>query len=70
LRVFVAAVLTIALLAGCENAGADELPELRIPKGAGGIPFLPLVVMEQRKLIEQHAAKLGYKALEVSYRPP
>jgi NitT/TauT family transport system substrate-binding protein len=67
LRVFVAAVLTIALLAGCENAGADELPELRIPKGAGGIPFLPLVVMEQRKLIEQHAAKLGHKALKVSY---
>jgi NitT/TauT family transport system substrate-binding protein len=43
------------------------LPELRIPKGAGGIPFLPLVVMEQRKLIEQHAANLGHKALKVSY---
>ena len=51
----------------CAFAMAAEVPELRIPKGAGGIAFLPLVVMEKQKLIEKHAAELGYPALKVSY---
>ena len=67
MRVFAAAAFAVALVTRLGVAGADELPELRIPKGAGGIPFLPLVVMEQMKLIEQHAAELGHKTLKVSY---
>lgn len=46
---------------------AAEVPELRIPKGAGGIAFLPLLVMEKQKSIEKHAAELGHKTLKVSY---
>ena len=30
-----------------------EIQELKIPKGAGGIGFLPLLVMEQQKTIEE-----------------
>jgi NitT/TauT family transport system substrate-binding protein len=66
-RIVTAAIFAVALVVRCGGAGADELPELRIPKGAGGIPFLPLVVMEQMKLVEQHAAELGHKMLKVSY---
>ena len=65
--IFAATVLAVALVTRCGAAGAGELAELRIPKGAGGIPFLPLVVMEQMKLIEQHAAELGHTTLKVSY---
>ena len=67
MRIFAATVLAVALVTRCGAAGAGELAELRIPKGAGGIPFLPLVVMEQMKLIEQHAAELGHTTLKVSY---
>jgi NitT/TauT family transport system substrate-binding protein len=63
----IARAILLAVLAPFCAAAADELPELKIPKGAGGIPFLPLVVMEQQKLIESHAAQLGHKALKVSY---
>ena len=49
------------------TATAAEVQELKIPKGAGGIGFLPLLVMEQQKLIEKHAALLGNKSLKVTY---
>ena len=48
-------------------AARAEVQELKIPKGAGGIGFLPLLVMEQQKSIEKHAAELGNKGLKVSY---
>ncbi len=48
-------------------ASAAEVPELRIPKGAGGIAFLPLLVMEKQKSIEKHAAELGHAGLKVAY---
>lgn len=48
-------------------AAAAEVQELKIPKGAGGIGFLPLLVMEQHKSIEKRAAELGNKGLKVSY---
>ena len=48
-------------------ATAAEVQELKIPKGAGGIGFLPLLVMEQQKSIEKHAAQLGNKGLKVTY---
>lgn len=48
-------------------AAAAEVQELKIPKGAGGIGFLPLLVMEQQKSIEKHAARLGHPGLKVSY---
>jgi NitT/TauT family transport system substrate-binding protein len=38
-----------------------EVDVVKIPKGAGGVGFLPLVVMEEKKLVEQEAAKMGLK---------
>lgn len=60
-----AAVCGALLLHGL--AAAAEVQELKIPKGAGGIGFLPLLVMEQQKIIEKHAALLGHKTLKVTY---
>ncbi len=58
--------LAVAGIAGI-GAGAAEVQELKIPKGAGGIGFLPLLVMEQQKSIEKHAAALGHKNLKVTF---
>jgi NitT/TauT family transport system substrate-binding protein len=42
----------IALIAALGHA---EVNEIRIPTGAGGVGFLPLLVMEKNHLIEKHA---------------
>jgi NitT/TauT family transport system substrate-binding protein len=60
-------VICGALFALQALVAAAEVQELKIPKGAGGIGFLPLLVMEQQKLIEKHAAQLGNKSLKVTY---
>src|SRR4051812_48517498 len=64
-RRFAAALcaLTLAL----SGVAAAEIAEVKIPKGAGGIGFLPLLVMEQQKLIEKHAAELGNKNLKATF---
>jgi NitT/TauT family transport system substrate-binding protein len=67
MKTLASAIFGIALLIQGWSAAAAEISELRIPKGAGGIPFLPLLVMEQQKLIEAHASKLGHQTLKVSY---
>ena len=41
--------------AACGGAPA-AVNEIRITKGAGGVGFLPLLVMEKHRLIEKHAA--------------
>jgi len=46
-------VLALALLTAC--GGASRTREVRIPKGAGGVGFLPLLVMEKYRLIEKYA---------------
>ncbi len=58
-----------ALLVASQSwtAMGAEVAELRIPKGAGGIPFLPLLVMERHRSVETNAAALGHKELKVSY---
>ena len=53
-------LLAIALLCVPALARA-EVDVVKIPKGAGGVGFLPLVVMEEKKLVEQEAAKMGLK---------
>lgn len=45
-------VLFITLIAALANA---EVSEVRIPTGAGGVGFLPLLVMEKYHLIEKYA---------------
>jgi NitT/TauT family transport system substrate-binding protein len=52
--------ITLCLLAGCAggpSSGADN--EVRLTRGAGGVGFLPLLVMEEFGLIEKHAADRG-----------
>jgi NitT/TauT family transport system substrate-binding protein len=46
------------MLSGVARAEVDVV---KIPKGAGGVGFLPLVVMEEKKLVEAEAAKMGLK---------
>lgn len=53
-------LLAVALLCAPALAWA-EVDVVKIPKGAGGVGFLPLVVMEEKKLVEQEAQKMGLK---------
>jgi NitT/TauT family transport system substrate-binding protein len=49
------------------GGGASEATEIRIPRGAGGVGFLPLLMMEKNKLIEKHAAAAGIPTLQVRW---
>jgi NitT/TauT family transport system substrate-binding protein len=54
----------VAALGGCSSRPAGEV---RIPRGAGGIGFLPLLVMEKHGLIEKHAREAGVPDLTVRW---
>ena len=54
----IAGILIGTLLAGVARAEVDVV---KIPKGAGGVGFLPLIVMEEKKLVEAEAQKMGLK---------
>jgi NitT/TauT family transport system substrate-binding protein len=58
-------VALIASLAGC--GGGSDARVVRIPTGAGGVGFLPLLVMREHGLIEQHAAEAGFGDLTVEW---
>src|SRR6266853_2827728 len=47
--------------------GQAEVSEVRIPTGAGGVGFLPLLVMEKHQLIEKHAKDAGIPNLKVRW---
>ena len=55
------ALLLAALLAHAEVA------EVRIPLGAGGVGFLPLLVMQKNQLVEKHARAAGLPNLKVRW---
>lgn len=57
--VFIALIAVLGL-----NA---EVNEVRIPTGAGGVGFLPLLVMEKRQLIEKYAKEAGLPNLKVRW---
>src|SRR6476620_910679 len=44
-----------------------ETDVIKIPRGAGGVGFLPLLVMEQKGLIERHARDGGVANLKVDW---
>jgi NitT/TauT family transport system substrate-binding protein len=54
-----------SFIAAC--GGGSGAPEIRIPLGAGGVGFLPLLVMKERALIEKHAATAGVTAVTVRW---
>src|SRR5579862_6479022 len=58
-------LLLITLIAAFSLNG--EVSELRIPTGAGGVGFLPLLVMEKYQLIEKHAKEAGIPNLKVRW---
>jgi NitT/TauT family transport system substrate-binding protein len=61
----VAAALVFA--AGCGGSSGGSSSEVRIPLGAGGVGFLPLLVMRDRGLIEKHAQAAGLTELTVRW---
>ncbi|MEA2839524.1 MAG: sulfonate transport system substrate-binding protein [Methylobacteriaceae bacterium] len=50
----------------CASAAGGEVNEVRISKGYG-ILYLPLIVMEDRKLLENKAAEAGLGAVKVTW---
>jgi NitT/TauT family transport system substrate-binding protein len=68
-RRWFAALIVLAVLAGCSKspAAGSETNEIRIPRGAGGVGFLPLLVMEKYGLIEKHAVEAGLPSLKVHW---
>jgi NitT/TauT family transport system substrate-binding protein len=60
-------LLVAALAAWACGGGGAAVPEVRIPKGAGGVGFLPLLVMEKHELVEKHAREAGVPDLRVRW---
>src|ERR1700710_153116 len=61
-------ILLITLIAALGHThGNAEVNEVRIPTGAGGVGFLPLLVTEKRQLIEKHAREAGIPNLKVRW---
>jgi NitT/TauT family transport system substrate-binding protein len=60
-------LIAVAASAGCGNRSTTSSSEIRIPRGAGGVGFLPLLVMEKNRLIEKHAAEQGIADLQVHW---
>ena len=60
------ALCLLVLVSGC-SPSSSATTELRIPRGAGGVGFLPLLVMEQDRLIEKHAEAAGIPGVSVRW---
>jgi NitT/TauT family transport system substrate-binding protein len=60
--------VAVAALPGCARGGdGGEVRVLRMPTGAGGVGFLPLLVMQKHNLIETYAREAGVPNLEVRW---
>jgi NitT/TauT family transport system substrate-binding protein len=70
-RVFLrltALALSAFAVTGCGGqSNGSAARELRIPLGAGGVGFLPLLVMRDRGLVEKHAQAAGLEGLRVRW---
>src|SRR5438132_14163209 len=49
------------------NGTPTEVTEVRIPRGAGGVGFLPLLVMEKYSLIEKQAKEAGLPNVRIRW---
>src|SRR5262245_63999383 len=58
---------TLVFVASCGGGQSSSGTEIRIPLGAGGVGFLPLLVMRDLKLIEKHASAAGLADLTVRW---
>src|SRR5947209_1280369 len=57
----------IAMPALARTAMAQEASSITLIK-QHGLPYLPLMLMEEHKLVEKHAEKLGVTGLKTDYR--
>src|SRR5262249_42658436 len=60
----------LVLIASCSKPPAPpgaETTQVRIPRGAGGVGFLPLLVMEKYSIIERQAQESGIQNLHVQW---
>ena len=59
----------LLLTASCSSSDNEsaEATEVRIPRGAGGVGFLPLLMMEKFQLVEKHAKEAGIEKLTVTW---
>ncbi len=64
--VFALVATALSLVAGCGGSSGSG-NEIRIPLGAGGVGFLPLLVMRDRQLIEKHAQAAGLTKVSVRW---
>ncbi|HKS61774.1 MAG TPA: ABC transporter substrate-binding protein [Xanthobacteraceae bacterium] len=57
----------VAMPALARSAFAQEVASITLIK-QHGLPYLPMMVMEEQKLVEKHAARLGVPNLKTDYR--
>ena len=57
----------VAMPALARSAFADEVSSITLIS-QHGLPYLPMMVMEEQRLVEAHAAKLGVPNLKTDYR--
>jgi len=62
----VAGVAVAIVAAAARPAGAGESNEIRIARQPG-LVYLQAIIMEEKKLVEKHAAALGLNDIKVSY---
>jgi NitT/TauT family transport system substrate-binding protein len=65
-----ALLVLLFFIAACRAqapSSTTEVTELHIPRGAGGVGFLPLLVMEKNALIERQAKEDGLPDLRVKW---
>jgi NitT/TauT family transport system substrate-binding protein len=62
-------ILILLLPAGCgsRDAAPGQTTAIRIPRGAGGVGFLPLLMMEKFQLVEKQATQAGIENLNVQW---
>jgi NitT/TauT family transport system substrate-binding protein len=60
-------MLVLLLTTACGGTDPGPSNTVRLTRGAGGVGFLPLVVMEEFGLIERHAAAAGIPDLDVRW---
>ena len=66
MRSFLSTLLALTFIATLATPALSETNEIRISKQPG-MAYLPLLVMEQNRLVEKHAQAMGIKDLKVSW---
>jgi NitT/TauT family transport system substrate-binding protein len=60
-------ILLLPSACGSSDTAPAQASQVRIPRGAGGVGFLPLLMMEKLQLVEKHAKEAGIENLKVQW---